>query len=88
MAQGESKNRVNVKIYGEEYTMKGSVSPDYMAKLAEYVDDRMRLIGSANARLGMNKVAVLAAINLADELFKARRQLQDLETLMDKKSLL
>jgi cell division protein ZapA len=68
--------------------MKGSVSPDYMAKLAEYVDDRMRLIGSANARLGMNKVAVLAAINLADELFKARRQLQDLETLMDKKSLL
>ncbi len=87
MPQGEVR-RVNVRIYGEEYTMKGPVSPEYMAKLAEYVDERMRLIGSANSRLGANKVAVLAAVNLADELFKVRRQLQELETLMDKKSLL
>jgi len=87
LSQGDNKNRATVKIYGEEYTMKGSGSPEYMTKLAEYVNDKMCLVGAANVRLGLNKIAVLTAVNLADELFKVQRQLQELETLMDKRSL-
>jgi cell division protein ZapA len=86
MLQGDQKNRVNVKIYNEEYTMKGAASPEYMKRIAQYVDEKMRHISKANSRLGVNKVAVLTAVNMADELFRVRQELYELETLLDKKS--
>jgi cell division protein ZapA len=75
----DAKSRVHVKIYGEEYTMRGPSSPDYMKRVAYYVDEKMKLIGQANNRLGINKIAVLTAINLTDELFRVRQELQALE---------
>lgn len=86
MTQIDQKNRVHVKIYGEEYTMRGPASPDYMKRVAHYVDEKMKQVGQANSRLGINKIAVLTAINLADELFRVRRELQELETLLDQKT--
>ncbi len=83
--QGDRKNRVNVRIYGEEYTMKGSASPEYMKRLAQYVDEKMGQVSKANSRLGVNKIAVLTAINMADELFRVRQELHKLETLLEKK---
>jgi cell division protein ZapA len=79
VTQSDAKNRVHVKIYGEEYTMRGPASPDYMKRIAHYVDEKMRVIGQSNHRLGINKIAVLTAINLADELFRVRQELQELE---------
>lgn len=81
----ERKNRVNVRIYSEEYTMCSPASPEYMKRLAQYVDDKMRLVGDTNNRLGVNKVAVLTSINLADELFRLRRELRELESQLNKK---
>jgi len=82
----EKKNRVNVKIYYEEYTMCGTATPDYLKRLAQYVDDKMQQIGEANKRLGTSKVAVLTAVNLADELFRARKRLRELESRLNKKN--
>lgn len=86
MTETDGKNRVHVKIYGEEYTMRGPASPDYMKRVAHYVDEKMKQIGLANNRLGINKIAVLTAINLADELFRVRRELQELESLLNQKT--
>lgn len=86
MPQEDNKNRVHVRIYGEEYTMKGDASPEYMKRVAHYVDEKMKQIGQANSRLGINKVAVLTAINMADELFRVRKELRELEILLDKKT--
>lgn len=86
MSHTNNKNRVHVKIFGEEYTMRGNASPDYMKRVAHYVDEKMRVVGQVNNRLGINKVAVLTAINLADELFQVRRELRELESLLDKKT--
>lgn len=82
----DAKNRVNVKIYGEEYTMRSPSSPEYMKRIAHYVDEKMKHIGQANSRLGVNKVAVLTALNLADELFRVRKELRELESQLNKKA--
>ncbi|MFW0861520.1 MAG: cell division protein ZapA [Dethiobacter sp.] len=82
----EPKNRVHVKIYGEEYTMRGSASPDYMKRAAHYVDEKMRQIGQANTRLGISRIAVLTAVNLADELFLLRKELQELQMTLNQKA--
>ena len=86
MSQEDNKNRVHVKIYGEEYTMRGNSSPDYMKRVAYYVDEKMKQVGQVNSRLGINKVAVLTAINLADELFRVRKELLELEALLEKQT--
>ncbi len=82
----EPKNRAHVKIYGEEYTMRGSASPDYMKRVAHYVDEKMRQIGQANTRLGISRIAVLTAVNLADELFLLRKELQEMQMTLNQKA--
>lgn len=67
------KNRVTVKIMGEEYTIRGSGPPEAMEQAARRVDELMRSLTRDNSGLGDYKIAVLAAINLADELLKSAR---------------
>ncbi|HHX73661.1 MAG TPA: cell division protein ZapA [Firmicutes bacterium] len=83
----ERKNRVNVKIYHEEYTMCSQASPEYMKRIAQYVDEKMRQHGEKNTRLGTSKIAVLAAVNLADELFRLRREMRELEARLSRKNV-
>ena len=66
----DEKTRVTVKIYGEEYVLKGYADAGYIEKLATYVDKKMRLISQKNSHLSVNKIAVLAALNVAEELSK------------------
>lgn len=86
MSQSNNKNRVSVKIYGENYTMCSAASVEYMRHLAKHVDEKMAQIGQSNSRLGLNKVAVLTSINLADELFRVRRELRELQNHLQKKN--
>ncbi|NPV93289.1 MAG: cell division protein ZapA [Firmicutes bacterium] len=78
----ESKQRVSVKIYGEEYLVKGSASREYITMLASYVDQRMRQLENRNPRLSPSKVAVLTALNLADELMKLQEDYDNLVKLL------
>ncbi|MCB1173299.1 MAG: cell division protein ZapA [Leptospiraceae bacterium] len=67
--------RVHVEILGERYTIKGEADPGYISEVARLVDERMReLSQSSNRATGNNRarLAVLTAINLADELLQAR----------------
>ncbi|SHG48502.1 cell division protein ZapA [Thermosyntropha lipolytica DSM 11003] len=63
-------NKVSVEIFGENYVVKGEESPEYIEMLAAYIDKRMRLIQQRNPNLSTAKIAVLTALNLADELNK------------------
>lgn len=63
-------NKVNVEIFGENYVVKGEESPEYIEMLAAYIDKRMKLIQQRNPHLSTAKIAVLTALNLADELNK------------------
>jgi len=61
-------NRVKVEIYGQSYTLSGDVDEAYVQKLARYVDEKMRAVAEATQTVDSVRVAVLAAMALADEL--------------------
>ena len=61
-------NRVKVEIYGQSYTMGGDLDEAYVQKLARYVDEKMRAVSEATQTVDSVRVAVLAALAIADEL--------------------
>jgi len=61
-------NRVKVEIYGQSYTLSGDVDEAYVQKLAKYVDSKMKAVGEATKTVDSVRVAVLAAMAIADEL--------------------
>jgi cell division protein ZapA len=80
---GQQGKTVRVTIFGEEYPIRGEADAEYMLKVAEYVDRSMRSVAEKAAHLSTTKVAVLTALNIADELFRERsdsqKQLTDVE---------
>ncbi|MDD2586062.1 MAG: cell division protein ZapA [Syntrophomonadaceae bacterium] len=71
-------NRVTVEILNEEYIVKGDENPEYIQMLATYVDRRMKMIQQRNPNLSKTKTAVLASLNLADELNKLQEDYDEL----------
>ena len=66
-----------VEIFGERYSLRGSDSPEYLNRVAEYVDGKFCEVAKESPTLAPGRVAVLASLNIADELFKreeAKRQ--------------
>lgn len=79
------KGRAEVEIYGETYIMRGDASPEYMKMLATYIDKKMKHIGCRQPLLPISKIAVLAALNVADELSKLQEDYDTLVKLMEGK---
>ena len=57
---------VRVEIFDQVYNLRGS-DPEYILKLAEYVDSKMRAVAEATNTIDTVRLAVLAALNIADE---------------------
>ena len=70
-------NRVTMNICGEEYTLVAEETSSYMEKIGSIVDEKMRELMDS-ARVSRNDAAVLAAVNLADELCKAQEGTENL----------
>lgn len=71
---------VTVSIFGQEYTLKGGADPEYVQKVAQFVDERMNEVASHAPVATTARVAILAAVNIADELF--REQQKRLESMV------
>ena len=63
---------VHVEIHGHRYPIRSGLAPDYVAELAAYVDEKMRLAAKESPAGDTLKLAVLAALNIADECFRSR----------------
>ena len=72
-----SSTSIRVEIYDQSYHLRGT-DPQYIADLAEYVDSKMRLISQQASTVESLKVAVLAALNIADELHVLKRKYDSL----------
>ena len=70
----EASPTIKVEIYDQAYTVRSDGDPEYLKLLAEYVDQRMREISSGTLTVDSRKVAILAALYIADELHQLRRQ--------------
>jgi len=80
----DAKNVVQVQIFGHTYTIRGEADQEYILEVAAYVDRKMREITEKLPVASLSKVAILASLNIADELYKERvqrdRQKEQLET--------
>ncbi len=63
---------VSVDINGQRYPLRTHLDPEYVGRLAAFVDERIRLAAQETLSADMVKVAVLAALNIADEYFRCR----------------
>ena len=61
--------KVQVKIYGQTYSITGDKTNEQIQEIADYVDERMRLISKIMGRNGTSSTAVLTAVNIGEELF-------------------
>ena len=61
---------VTVNIHGQQYPIRSGLDPAYVAELAAYVDEKMRLAAHESPAGDTLKLAVLAALNIADEYFR------------------
>ena len=70
---------MKLEIYGQAYNLSVEENEDYLKELAAYVDAKMYAVADAAHTVDTVKVAVLAALNIADELFMARAREQRLQ---------
>lgn len=65
---------VQVEIFGQSYRVKAGTEPGYVEQLAAHVDAEMREVSRQAGAVDSVRVAVLAALNIADECFRLRSQ--------------
>jgi cell division protein ZapA len=66
-----------VEIFGQMYNVRGEGDPDYLLELARFVDSRMRDVAAQVATIDPLKIAILAALNIADEFSRYRKKRED-----------
>ena len=76
-------NKVNVKIYGQEYVIAGDKPREEIIQVAAHVDMKMQEIGEAAKSLGASpsNIAVLSAVNIASEYFEVLEEIEELKRL-------
>jgi len=86
---------VPVEICGQRYPIRSALDPEYVSRLATYVDEKMRAAADSTPTGDSLRLAVLAALNIADELFRCRdikssrdsrfvERAEELERLLDR----
>jgi cell division protein ZapA len=78
---------VEVEIFGQIFHVAaGDATPAYIQRLAYYVDEKMRAIAAATKAMSLNRIAILTALNIADDLFKLRDSYEQSARLVDAKT--
>jgi cell division protein ZapA len=63
---------VQVDIHGQRYAVRSELDPQYINELATYLDDKMRSAARELASADPLRIAVIAALNIVDEVYRAR----------------
>ncbi len=71
--------RVDVEIFGKVYTVRGDKDPDYVRRVAEFVDRKMREISQVTETVSTSRIAILASLNIADELMTLLEESEELK---------
>ena len=68
-------NQIKITIFGQEYSVKAPADPTYIKNIAEFVDTKMREVQSGfSSTQSSNRIAILSAMNITDELFNAKKR--------------
>jgi len=74
-----------VVIYDQEYFVRGDLDEEYIQKLAKYLDVKMRAIAGRTRTVDSLRVAVLAALNIADEYHQVKAKYEETTKRVDEK---
>lgn len=77
---------VRVEIYNQTYNIRSDGDTEYIIQLAEFVDSRMREISSGTLTVDSLKVAILAALHIADELHRLKHLYEQADTQLAARS--
>ena len=76
---------IRVMIYDQEYFMRGDLNQEYIQKLAQYLDTKMRSIAERTRTVDTLRVAMLAALNVVDEYHQLKARYEEVTHHMDQK---
>jgi cell division protein ZapA len=77
---------VTVTIFGHEYTLKGDAEAEYVQQVARFVDRKMKEVAENSTIASTSKIAILAAINIADELMRERQKRHEALAMLDERT--
>ena len=70
----ENNKNVQINIFGQEYSVKAPADPEYIKKIAKFLDGKMREVQSGfSTTQSSTRISILAGMNITDELFNARQ---------------
>ncbi|MCL5023178.1 MAG: cell division protein ZapA [Nitrospirae bacterium] len=78
---------LEVYILGQKYTIKGDAPEEYIQQLATYVTARIREVSEASPNITPLKAAILAAVNIADELHRLRNEEENIAKSIEEKTV-
>ena len=67
---------IEVRIHGQRFRLRAGEEKEYVQKLADYVDNAMQLASSQSKAVSIERIAIIAALNIADTLFQRERQME------------
>ena len=76
---------IRVVIYDQEYFVRGDLNEEYIQKLAKYLDVKMRAIAGRTRTVDSMRIAVLAALNIADEFHQIKARYEEKTRRVDEK---
>jgi cell division protein ZapA len=82
----DSTKATTVEIMGREYRIRGADDEAYVREVARYVDEKVRAVTQGTSLAASDRVAILAAMNIADELFQLRRTSGEEMSKIEKKA--
>lgn len=83
MSDSRVENKAVVNIFGEDYPITGYSDQRHIRRVADFVDAKMREAARGLRTVGRDRVAILAAMSIASELFDARIQMDELKQQVD-----
>jgi cell division protein ZapA len=75
-----------VYILGQKYTIKGDAPEEYIRELASYVDKKLKEVYTSSPNIAPVKATILAALDIADELFKQKNQQEEMTKHIEEKA--
>ena len=72
------KKRFDIKVIGQEFSVLSDKGDEYVSKIVQHINERAREIGDASEDVTTSDIAILVALNIAEELFRVRGEKEEL----------
>lgn len=76
-------NEYVLKVMGDEYIIRGKDDPQYLQEVAACIEQAVREVSQSNLKLNKSQISMLAALRIADELQKTRKQYAYIQSLLE-----